>query len=210
MPDPRTHLEGQQELFDMSDTSQHQTTPALYKEWFRSSSAAGFISITPWFVDSDGSPVGKLVIDVGSVDPGTNEVQSNTKCYVDAVDLAVYLRSVVSETAERLYPVRSGVFSPESYIAFGGTANPDPVARVFKIEYWNSNASGAGNPDAFAWKCGHFVGKVSNTGAIQPQYDKMIRNDTIRRTRLQMATISYKVDLALAGFAASRPDWFNG
>lgn len=194
----------------MSDVVQHNPTPALYKEWFRSSSAAGFISITPWFVDGDGSPVGKFVIDIGSVDPKTNEALSNTKCYVDAIELGVFLRAVATGNATDLYPIRSGVFSPESYIAFGGTANPDPIARVFKVEYWGANAGSPGNADAFVWKCGHFVGTVSNTGAIQPQYDKAIRSDMIRRTRLQMAMISYKVDLALVGFASSRPDWFNG
>lgn len=190
--------------------TEYQATPALYKEWFRSSTSAGFISITPWFVDNNNSPVGKVIVDIGSVDPTNNEVQSNTKCYVDAVDLAVYLRAVVGGNAETLYPVRNSVFSPESFVTFGGTASPEPIARVFKVEYWGANGQSEGNGNAFAWKCGHFVGNVTNTGAIQPQYDKAIRLDTIRRTRLQMATISYKLDLALAGFAASRSDWYSG
>lgn len=185
------------------------TTPPFYKEWFRSSSSAGFISLTPWLVDATGRPVGKVVVDIGSVSPSNNEVLSNTKCYVDAVDLAVYLRAVVNRTAENLYPQRSGTFSPESFIMFGGTAGENPVARVFKIEHWGANSGNAGNGDAFVWKCGHFEGKVSDTGAIQPIYDKAIRSDMIKRTRLAMHTISYKLDLLLNGYVGAVKDWYD-
>lgn len=183
--------------------------PALYKEWFKTRSAAGFISITPWFNDVAGKPVGRLVVDIGSV-TGENAVSSSTKCYVDAVELAVYLRSVVNGTAPNLYPSRTGVYSPESYVTFGGTPGETPVARVFKIEWWGAKKDDPGNPNnGFVWKCGHFSGKVTDQGAIQPIYDKPLSGDMIKRTREAMHVISYKLDLALTGWAANTPRWYG-
>lgn len=183
--------------------------PALYKEWFKTRSAAGFISLTPWFNNPDGKPVGKLVVDIGSVD-SNNAVTSTTKCYVDAVDLAVYLRSVVNGTAETLYPQRTGVYSPESFVVFGGTAGDTPVARVLKIEWWGAKKDSSGDRNSgFVWKTGHFDGKVTDQGAIQPIYDKPRSGDMIKRTRQQMHTISYRLDLALSAWAASTPRWYG-
>lgn len=185
--------------------------PPIYKEWFKTRTSAGFISLTPWFNSADGKPVGKLVVDIGSVD-GNNAVSSSTKCYVDAVDLAIYLRSVVNGSATSLYPRRTGVYSPESFVVFGGTPGDTPVARVLKIEWWGANAKNAdeiGPDNGFVWKTGHFDGKVTDQGAIQPIYDKPRSGDMIKRTRQQMHTISYRLDLALQGWAATTPRWYG-
>lgn len=178
----------------------------IYKEWFKSSKAAGFISITPWLTGKDGSSVGKLIVDIGSLD-NQNKVISNTKCYVNAIDLAVYMRSVVSKDAAALYPKRTGTHSAESFVVFGGTAKENPIARVFKIEHWGANKDSEGQDSAFVWKCGHFKGKVQNSGAIMPDYANPLSGDMIRRTRAEMHIISYRIDLALTSWVANHPKW---
>ncbi len=180
----------------------------IYKEWFRSKTAAGFIAITPWFDGKDGKAVGKVVVEIGTV-KSDNTIGSATKCYVEAIDLAVYLRAVVNGSGEKIYKARQGVYSPESFVTFGGSAGSDPTARVFKIEWWGSNKEKAGDPSGFVWKCGHFAGKVQNSGAIMPDYTKPKSGDMIRRSRLEMHTISYKLDLALASWAARNPEWHD-
>lgn len=174
----------------------------LYKEWFRTKTASGFLSITPW------KAARKVIVEIGSVD-SNNAVSSATKCYVNAFDLALYLRLLTNGQAQSLYPVRQGVHTPESFIVFGGTPGAPPIARVFKIEYWGASKDNTGDPNGFVWKCGHFDGQVTDSGAIQPIYSKPRSGDMIKRTRLQMAYISGLMDLLLVGWAASDPNWYN-
>lgn len=186
----------------------------LYKSWFRTKTSAGLINISPWFWDGDQKPVGKMSVEIAKVDPNNQgtKVLSSTKCYVDAIDLAVYLRAVATGNAKALFPKKSGTYSPESFMVFGGsTKGTAPVARVLKIEWWGASAkNGEGDEGAFQWKCGHFEGRVSGTGAIEPDFSKPLSQDMIKRTRLQMAEISYRMDLALQGFAAQDVYWFGG
>jgi hypothetical protein len=174
----------------------------LYKEWFKTKAASGFISITPW------RTARKVVVEIGSIG-ADNSVTSATKCYVDAFDLALYLRMVTLGRGDLLYPKRHGVYSPESFIQFGGSAGATPIARVFKVEFWGANSENIGDPTGFAWKCGHFDGTVTDSGAIQPNYSKPRSGDKIKRTRLQMAEISSKMDLLLIGWAAQDPNWYH-
>lgn len=203
-------LDAEPNSYEVRPTSEKSFDPPFYKEWFKTRTAAGFISLTPWLNNAEtGEPVGRIVIDIGSVD-SNNAVSSSTKCYVDAIDLAVYLRAVATGTGRSLYPQRAGVYSPESYVTFGGTPGTTPVARVFKIEWWGAKKDEPGSPDnGFVWKCGHFDGKVTDQGAIQPLYDKPKSGDMIKRTRQQMHLISYRLDLVLAGWAATTPRWYG-
>ena len=183
-------------------------SPAFYKEWFKSGTNAGFIGMTPWLESEESQSINKIIIDIGKLDPNNN-VTSNTKFYLKTVELAVYMRSVVAQTAEQFYPKRSGVYSPESFISYGGTASAEPVARVFKIEWWGSNKDSAGDNKAFAFKCGHFKGKVSNTGAIEPDFNSPISNNMIRRTRLEVNKMSYLLDLILYSHVAHNKNWYK-
>jgi hypothetical protein len=175
----------------------------LYKKWFKAGSNAGFLSITPWLA------AGKFTIDVGKVDPNGSAVLSNTKCYIDAVRLGTYLRAVVSGTGANLFPKRQDCPSPESFVVYGGTAGADPKARVFKIHWWGAKADSPGDEGGFAWKCGEFGGKVTDTGAITPLYDKPVSTDMIKVTRQEMAEIAYRIDLCLIGHAAKFSNWYD-
>lgn len=183
----------------------------LYKEWFKTKTTAGFISIVPWFYDNNGKPVNKVVVDIGTVSPTSNTVESATKCYLDAISLATYLDLVVKhpQIAVEAYPMnkwRAGLNSPAGYIAYGGSGS---VARIFKIEYYGANKESIGTPGVFQWKCGHFEGKTTSSGAIQPDFSKPLSQNMIRRTLVQMAEISYRLNLALSGLAANTLEWYG-
>lgn len=174
----------------------------VYKKWFKAGSNAGFISVSAWW-DAQ-----KFTVDIGSVDPNSNAVKSSTKCFVDMVQLGVYLRSIVQNNAVELYPLRSQCPSPESFVAFGGSGE---TSRVFKIHYWGAGKdkdgkSVVGNSGGFAWKCGHFVGKVGPQGQIEPVWNERKSADMIRVSRLEMHELSYRVDLALIHLSAQPGD----
>lgn len=173
--------------------------PEIYKKWFKAGSNAGFLSITPWL------KAGKFTIDIGAVDPNTNEVKSTTKCYPDALELLTFLSSVVNGSAVDIYPKRAQCPSPESLIVYGGGGD---LSRIFKVHYWNAKPDDIGNASGFAWKCGLFGGKVSGTGAIEPDWSDKKSADMIRVTRLEMHEIFYTLDTELKAYAARNPSWY--
>lgn len=172
-------------------------SPELYKKWFKAGNSAGFISITPWY------EARKLTIDIGSVDPNTNAVLSATKCFVDMIDFAVYLRAVVAGRAKELYPKRDQCPSPESFISFGGSGD---TSKVFKIHYWGASAESQGTEGSFAFKCGHFGGKVTNTGAIIPNFQERKSANMIKMNLLELHELAVRVDLALVRYALTNPE----
>lgn len=179
----------------------------LYKKWFKAGGQAGFLSITPF--RRDDRFVGRFIVDVGKVNPNNNSIQSSTKCYVDAVQFLTYLSSVNAGTAKDLFWKRNGTNSPESFVAYGGSAGADPVARVFKIEYWGATKDTIGDNKGFAWKCGHFKGNVTGTGAITAIMSEPIGTDMIKVSRLEMAEICTRVQLAMIGFASADSRWYE-
>lgn len=177
----------------------------LYKKWFKAAGQAGFLSISPW------NSAGKFTIDIGKVDPNGSAVLSNTKCYIDWVKLAAYLNSIVTGTAGTFYPSNNDAPSPESLVVYGGKTNP-AVARVFKSHYWGATKDSKPSYDfssAFVWKCGEFEGKVTDTGAITPIYDKPISANMIKVTRQEINEIAYRVNLYLSGYAAKFNNWYD-
>lgn len=205
------------------DTSQEITpepnriefTGDLYKKWFNFGGRAGFLSISPFFTADKGGKVdqvGKVAIDVGQIDPNTDKIKSSTKCFVDAVDLAVYLRVVLDGKGADLYPKRKYCPSPESFVAFGGR---EELARVLKIHWWNAkDARGdqpadSGDPNGFAWKCGHFTGKVGDNGQIIPNFAEPKGADLIKVSKLEMYEISKRLDLALTSWVTTHANWFE-
>lgn len=171
--------------------------PALYKKWFKAGTQSGFVSITPWYGAC------KLAIDVGSVDPNTKAVLSSTKCFVDLIEFGTYLRSIVSGTAEKIYPKRDQCPSPESFLSYGGS---ETTSRVFKIHYWGAGADAAGTPGSFVFKCGHFGGKVTQTGAVIPNFQDRKSANMIKISLLEMHEIAYRVDLAAIRYAVSNAE----
>lgn len=187
--------------------AQEQYDKELYKKWFKAGGQAGFLSITPF--RRNGRFVGRFIVDVGKVDPNNNSPISSTKCYIDAIQLAVYLRSVFSGNADTLFPKRGGTNSDESFLAYGGSPGDNPIARVFKIEHWGATRDNPGNGNGFAWKCGHFKGNVTPTGAITADMSEPLSTDMIKVTRIEMAEIYERVNLAMIGFASQDPTWYE-
>jgi hypothetical protein len=175
----------------------------LYKKWFRSKTQSGFLSIRPWFTGM------KLKIDIGKTS-ADGKLLGHTNVYVDAVDFAAYLRSIVQGNAASIYPAndRLGLPTSEAFASYGGAKiDNKPVSRIFKSHYWISNDTP--DPTAFVWKSGHFSARVSDTGAFIPDMKSPLSVDSIKVTRQDISSISYIVDLALSSYVANNPSWYE-
>lgn len=175
----------------------HRRDPILYKKYFKSRSAEGFLTIKPWFEAL------KVSIDIGAVRNG--QLASSTLAYMNAIELATYLQAVVNNNAERLYPSneRAGLPTNEGLIVYGGgQADGKTVARIIKIHRWTTSDNQEGDPNFFAWKAGSFVGRRTGTGAVTPDMSQPITQDLIKISRREMAEISYRLNLALSGHVA--------
>jgi hypothetical protein len=196
------------ELDDNSHHSLDENKPAnytqdLYKKWFRSKSQNGFVSIKPWM------DALKLKIDIGKTSP-EGKLLSSTNVFVDAVDFGAYLRSIVNGTAVRNFPAndRAGIPTAEGYASYGGAViDGKPVSRIFKAHYWQSGETVDEN--GFAWKCGHFAARKSDSGAFIPDMKSPISVDLIKVTRQDICSISYLIDLAMISHVAQAKDWYN-
>lgn len=175
----------------------------LYKKWFRSKTQSGFLSIRPWFTGM------KLKIDIGKTSPD-GKLLSHTNLYVDAVDFAAYLKSIVNGNAADIYVAndRLGLPTPESFASYGGAKiDGNPISRIFKAHYWMNGDTV--DPTSFVWKAGHFKARVSDTGAFIPDMKSPISVDSIKVTRQDISSISYIVDLALSSYVSNNPSWYE-
>lgn len=175
----------------------------LYKKWFKSKNQSGFVSIRPWFQGM------KFNIDIGKTNPD-GKLESSTNCFVDAVDFAAYLKSIVNGSAVINFPPndRMGTATPESYVSYGGgVVNGQTVSRIFKAQYWPSGESY--DSSAFMWKVGHFKARKSDSGAFIPDMKSPLSVDSIKVTRQDIVSISYLVDLALVSHAVNNTDWYD-
>ena len=190
-------FDGVVETAEPANNTDKKFEKELYKKWFKAGNQSGFISITPWY------SAAKAAIDIGSVNPDTKAVKSSTKCFVSMVDFAVYLRAIVNCQAETLYPKRDQCPSPESYVSYGASGD---LSRVFKVHYWGAGSDSEGDPRAFAFKCGHFGGKVTQSGATIPDFKDRKSADMIKISRLELHEISYRLDLAMIRYAVTNPE----
>lgn len=175
----------------------------LYKKWFRTKTQNGFVSIKPWLEAL------KLKIDIGKTSPD-GKLLSSTNVFVDAIDFAAYLRSIANGTGTRNFPAndRSGIPTAEGFASYGGaTLDNKPVSRIFKAHYWQNGE--AYDEQAFAWKCGHFAARKSDSGAFIPDMKSPLSVDLIKVTRQDICSISYLVDLALTSHVAQTQNWYN-
>lgn len=197
--------------FDNLDNTSHQDESVservyekdLYKKWFRSKTQSGFISIRPWFAGM------KFKIDIGKTGPD-GKLISSTNVFVDAVDFAAWLRSVINGTAVKDFPAneRTGAVTNESFVSYGGTEiNSKPISRILKIHHWQSGDTY--DASAFVFKAGHFEARKSDTGAFLPNMKSPISVDSIKVTRQELHSISYLVDLALASHVANKVNWYE-
>jgi hypothetical protein len=175
----------------------------LYKKWFRSKTQSGFISIRPWFQGM------KFSVDIGKTS-SDGKLESSTACFVDAVDFAAYLKSIINGTALNNFPAndRAGTAHPESFVSYGGAIiNSNPVSRIFKCQYWTSNDSI--DTSAFIWKSGHFKARKSDSGAFIPDMKSPLSVDSIKVTRQEIVSISYLLDLCLQSHVSNNIDWYE-
>ncbi len=176
----------------------------LYKKWFRGRDQAGFLSIKPWWKGR------KFMVDIGKSDPNSNKLISNTNAFIDAIQLASYVRAVVQGRADRVYPEnkKQGVPTPEGLTVYGGSAK-EGVSRVFKAHYFPTGKDYAYDSASFRWGVAHYEGKVMGNGAIMPNMEKRLSLDTIKVTRQELEEINYYLELALHGHAARNELWYT-
>lgn len=176
----------------------------LYKKWFRSKTQSGFLSIKPWYQGL------KFKIDIGKTSPD-GKLISSTMVFVDAVDFAAYLKSVAAGTGALNYPQndKAGVPTSEGFVSYGGgIIEQKPVSRIFKAHYWQ-NSDNTFDSSAFAWKCGHFAARKTDSGAFIPDMKSPISVDSIKVTRQDILSISYMLDLSLISHVTNNSDWYN-
>lgn len=175
----------------------------LYKKWFRSKTQSGFLAIKPWFQGM------KFKIDIGKTSPD-GKLLGNTSLYVDAIDFAAYLNSIVNGTAPNIYTVneKQGLPTAESFASYGGAnINGKPVSRIFKAHYWQAGEQY--DPSRFVWKCGHFAARQSDSGAFIPDMKSALSVDSIMVTRQDINSISYILNLSLNSYVANNPAWYE-
>lgn len=179
-------------------------TNNLYKKWFKSKTQSGFVSIRPWFQGM------KFSIDIGKTNP-SGKLESNTNCFVDAIDFAAYLRSIVTNTATFNFPAneRLGLTTPESFVSYGGTTlqSGQQISRIFKCQYWQSGDSL--DSSSFIWKSGHFKARKSDTGAFIPDMKSPLSVDSIKVTRQEIVSISYLLDMSLISYVTNNTEWYD-
>lgn len=179
-------------------------TNTLYKKWFKSKTQSGFVSIRPWFQGM------KFSIDIGKTN-ASGKLESNTNCFVDAIDFAAYLKAITNGTAALNFPAneRLGLATPEAYVSYGGTmtAAGQSISRIFKCQYWQSGDNV--DTSAFIWKAGHFKARKSDSGAFIPDMKSPLSVDSIKVTRQDIVSISYLLDLSLVSHVTNNTEWYD-
>lgn len=198
-------------FIDASPEVDSNYSSEMYKKWFKSGTRQGFLSIVPWVEDADHTVgAGKISIDIGELESG--KLKSHTQVWANVMDLSTFLYSVWMGTAEKLYPIREkgGLPTPESFSYYGGSImDKKPVSRILKIHRWGTGKDSPYDLNSFVWKTGHFEAKRSSTGAFIPDMDKPISANLIKVTRVEMAEISNRLQLTLAGHSSRHKEWFN-
>jgi hypothetical protein len=192
------------ESLDPSSDDKPKYSNTLYKKWFRSKTQSGFVAIKPWFEGM------KFSVDIGRTNQ-SGKLESNTNCFVDAVDFSAYLRSIANGSATANFPAndRLSLPHPESFVSYGGamTSAGHPISRIFKCQYWtNGDVIDINN---FVWKSGHFKARKSDTGAFIPDMKSPLSVDSIKVSRQDIASISYLCDLSLVSFVSNNTEWYD-
>jgi len=176
----------------------------LYKKWFRSKTQSGFVSIKPWYQGL------KLKIDIGKTS-SDGKLLGSTMVFVDAIDFAAYLDSVINGTAKTNFPINEKNGSPtnESFVSYGGgIIDSKPISRIFKSHYWQ-NSDKSYDEKAFVWKCGHFTARKTDSGAFIPNMSSPVSVDSIKVTRQDIVSIAFILKLSLTSHVTNNPDWYN-
>lgn len=197
-------IDEQYELEPVADTDR-DFEGDLYKKWFKAGGKTGFLSLNPWW------EAGKLKIDIGEVKESGVE---HTNVWCSIMGIGLYLKSVYDGTASRLYPKyeKAGVPTSEGFVYYGGSSSSgEDLSRILKIHHYPTET--AFDDRSFIWKTGIFGGRKSSTGAYMPIMNQPKSQNTIKVSRLEMAEIHYRMEVAIAAYTTQNPDWavkFNG
>lgn len=185
----------------VSQQQNEQFSPELYKKWYNAKGRKGFLSLDTWL------DAGKASVDIGEIVDGAGGPR-NTKVWTNVVALATYLAAVRDGRAGVLYPAKGKDRpTPETYVYYGGAmTDAGPVSRILKIHHWQ-DPQGNYDETSFVFKTGHFAARMSSSGAFLPDMSKPVSSNLIRMSRVEMAEMSYRLDLALNAFAATTGDW---
>jgi hypothetical protein len=188
---------------DLDNNSEKKYNNPLYKKWFKSKSQSGFLSLTPW------NEALKLKIDIGKTS-SDGKLLSSTQVFVNYIDFAAYLRSIMNGTAPTIYKAndRMGIPTDEGFVSYGGAIlDGKPVSRIFKSHYWSNGESH--DSSSFVWKTGHFSARKSESGAFIPDLKSPISVDSIKVSKQDISSISYILDLSLISHVSMNKDWNN-
>lgn len=186
----------------ISDVKQYDQD--LYKKWFRSKNQSGFLSIKPWYQGL------KFKIDIGKTS-SDGKLIGSTMIFVDAIDFAAYLDSIINGTARTNFPQndKGGIPTDEGFVSYGGgIIDSKPISRIFKSHYWQ-NSDKTYDQNAFAWKCGHFQARKTESGAFIPNMTSPVSVDSIKVSRQDIVSIAFILKLSLTSHVTNNPDWYN-
>ena len=186
----------------ISDAKQYDQD--LYKKWFRSKNQSGFLSIKPWYQGL------KFKIDIGKTS-SDGKLIGSTMIFVDAIDFAAYLDSIINGTARTNFPQndKNGIPTEEGFVSYGGgIIDSKPISRIFKSHYWQ-NSDKTYDQNAFAWKCGHFQARKTESGAFIPNMTSPVSVDSIKVSRQDIVSIAFILKLSLTSHVTNNPDWYN-
>lgn len=171
----------------------------VFKKWFKTGGKSGFLAVGTWL------EAGKAYVDIGD---NTGGEAKATKVFTDALQLATFLRAVYDGNGDKLYYKRGELPTSESFVYYGGAkVDGSPVSRVLKIHHWQTDFDKE-NPKfdsrSFVWKTGHFHARQVDSGAFIPDKSKPpISMNMIKVSRVEMAEMHYRLELALHHFMAT-------
>lgn len=163
----------------------------IWKKWSVSAGVKRFISIRPWM------EAAKVAVDIGEA--SGEGLKGSTIVWADLLDLGSYLGAISMGRGEAIYPAddRQGIPTPEGFAKYGGgNIDGNAVSRILKVHHWGTKDKGYDN-SAFVWKCGHFVARVSKTGAFIPDMSKCLSFHSIKVSRREMHELGTVLGLAL-------------
>lgn len=184
-PDPEPPAqEGEREYKDTT----------LWKKWSMAGGVGRFLSVSTW------NYAAMVSVDIGETKEGT--LTGHTKVWANMLELTTFLEAVRDGRGTTLYPTRSGLETPESFIHYGGGKTASgPVSRVLKVHHWK--VKDVYDSSAFAWKCGHFEAKTTASGAFIPNMGKPLTVHSIKMSRIEMATLATVMHMAMVNHAAN-------
>lgn len=188
----------------VSDSLHKEYDKDLYKKWFRSKTQSGFLSIKPWYQGL------KFKVDIGKTSQD-GKLISSTMVYLDAIDFSAYLNSVASGSAVLNFPSneKTGIPTNEGFVSYGGgIIESKPISRIFKAHYWQ-NSDNSFDTSSFAWKCGHFAARKTDSGAFIPDMKSVLSVDSIKVTRAEIVSIAHMLNLSLISHVTNKSDWYS-